>query len=68
MTDPSDRLLPLSAAARLLRVRVRWLAAEAEAGRIPALRAGDRWLCDPCAVEAALLERARMARGSGGVQ
>lgn len=35
-----------------------WLKAEAEAGRIPSLRAGRRLLFDPEAVEAALLERA----------
>jgi hypothetical protein len=63
MLDPSERLLPLSSVARLMRVRPAWLASEAEAGRIPALRAGDRWLCDPAAVEAALLARARQIPG-----
>lgn len=43
----------------MLGVRASWLATEADAGRIPALRAGDRWLCDPSAVEAELLRRAR---------
>jgi len=42
-------------------VPVSWLLAEAEAGRIPALRAGRAWLCDPDAVEAELLTRARQA-------
>jgi hypothetical protein len=40
-------------------VPFRWLRAEAEAGRIPCLRADKQFLCDFAAVEAALLERAR---------
>jgi hypothetical protein len=53
------RILPLNVVARRLRLPVRWLRAEAEAGRIPSLRADNQFLCDPEAVEAALLERAR---------
>jgi hypothetical protein len=53
------RLLPLNIVARRLRVPVRWLRAEAEAGRVPSLRAENAILCDPAAVETALLERAR---------
>ena len=45
--------------ARRLGVKARWLRAEAEAGRIPHLKAGDRILLDPAAVERVLLERAR---------
>jgi hypothetical protein len=55
----TSRLLPLNTVARRLRVPVRWLRAEAEAGRVPALRARNQFLCDPEAVEAALVERAR---------
>jgi hypothetical protein len=57
--EATARLLPLNVVARRLRVPVRWLRAEAEAGRVPALPAGNQFLCDPQAVEAALLERAR---------
>ena len=53
------RLLPLNRVARYLRLPIRWLQAEAEAGRVPCLRAGNAILCDPVAIEAALLERAR---------
>jgi hypothetical protein len=54
-----SRLLPVNIVARRLRVPVRWLRAEAEAGRVPSLRAANAILCDPAAVETALLERAR---------
>jgi hypothetical protein len=54
-----SELVPIRLAARWLRVPVRWLRAEAEAGRIPSLRADNQFLCDLGAVEAALLERAR---------
>lgn len=43
---------------RRFRLSVSWLKAEAEAGRIPCLRAGRRLLFDADAVEAALLRRA----------
>jgi hypothetical protein len=59
MDSTSTRPLPLNVVARRLRVPVRWLRAEAEAGRIPALRADSQFLCDPEAVEAVLLKRAR---------
>jgi hypothetical protein len=57
--DTSSRLLPLNVVARRLRVPVRWLRVEADAGRIPSLRAHNQFLCDFEAVETALLERAR---------
>lgn len=42
-----------------------WLKAEAEAGRIPCLKAGRRMLFDADAVEAALVQRAAQeAKGS----
>jgi hypothetical protein len=40
-----------------------WLRAEAEAGRIPCLRAGRRLLFDVQAVEAALIRRAAERQG-----
>jgi hypothetical protein len=52
-------LLPLGPMARLLRVPAAWLRAEAEAGRIPHLKAGKTMLFDPETVEHLLLERAR---------
>jgi len=60
-----NKLLPLNIVARRLRVPVRWLKAEAEAGRVPSLPAGNVFLCDPAAVEAALLERARQPLSAG---
>ncbi len=61
------RILPLNVVARRLHVSPRWLRQEAEAGRIPHLRAENRILCDLEAVETALLERARqpVAREEG---
>ena len=56
-TEP--QLVPIRVAARWLRVPLKWLRAEAEAGRIPSLRADNQFLCDVEAVEKALLERAR---------
>jgi len=57
--EATNQLLPLNIVARRLRVPVRWLRAEAEAARIPCLRACNQFLCDVAAVEAALLQRAR---------
>ena len=48
--------------ARRLRVTAKWLREEAEAGRIPHLKAGPRLLFDPETVEQVLLERARKHR------
>lgn len=54
------KLLPINIVARRLKVPVAWLRGEAEAGRIPCLRADKQVLCDHDAVEAALLDRARL--------
>ena len=51
-------LLPLNRMARRLRVTVAWLRNEADAGRVPCLRAGTRYLFAPEAVERVLTERA----------
>jgi len=45
--------------ARRLRVPVRWLKTEAEAGRIPCVQAERVYLFDPETVETVLLKRAR---------
>jgi hypothetical protein len=58
----SPKLLTDSTMARRLRVTVRWLRAEADAGRIPCLKAEGRYLFAPDAVEHALLERAATER------
>ena len=50
------RLLPLGSMARLVRVSARWLRAEAEAGRIPHLKAGTVLLFNPEVVERLLIE------------
>ena len=56
-------LLPLGPMARRLRVTAAWLRAEADAGRVPCLRAGKRYLFAPEAVERVLSERAANAEG-----
>jgi len=52
-------LLPIGPMARRLHVTVAWLRAEAEANRVPCLRAGQAFLFSPEAVEQALVERAK---------
>jgi len=51
--------MSLTAMARRLRVPSTWLRAEADAGRIPHLRAGSALLFDPEAVERIVFERLR---------
>lgn len=55
----SPSLLPLQVMARRAFVPAAWLRAEAEAGRIPHLKAGCKLLFDPTTVERVLLERAQ---------
>jgi hypothetical protein len=52
------RLTTLSLLARRLRVPVRWLRTEAEAGRLPHIRAERQFLFDAETVEWRLLARA----------
>jgi hypothetical protein len=59
MSDSTATVLPLGVTARLLHVPAWWLRSEAEAGRIPHLRAGKVLLFDPDLVERLLIERAR---------
>jgi hypothetical protein len=63
--DTPDRpvLTPLGQLARLLGVPARWLRAEAEAGRLPHLRADNVLLFDADLVERLLAERARRPAG-----
>ena len=53
------KLLPTGPMARRLRVTVKWLCDEAEAGRLPCVRADRVFLFDPDAVERVLLDRAQ---------
>lgn len=66
MIDENKKPLYLGAMARRLRVPAKWLRAEAEAGRIPHLRAGNVLLFDPEAVERIVFERLRQADAKGG--
>jgi hypothetical protein len=52
------KLHSLGVAAVALRVPRAWLEAEAEAGRLPALHAGNRWLFNLPVVECELARRA----------
>jgi hypothetical protein len=54
-----ETFISLQRAASRLGVPAAWLRAEAEAGRVPFLRAGRRLLFNPDSVAAALLERAK---------
>ncbi len=65
MNGHASELLPTPAMARRARVPASWLRAEAEAGRIPHLRAGARLLFHPATVEKLLFERARSGFESG---
>lgn len=56
------RLITIRSMAARLRVPAKWLKQEAEAGRIPCLRAGTAILVSPEAVEAELLRRAAESR------
>jgi hypothetical protein len=58
MANENHALLPIGPMARRLRVTVAWLRGEAEAGRIPCLKAAKRYLFAPDTVERVLAERA----------
>lgn len=57
-TATDELFLDLRRAAHILGVPMSWLRNEADAGRVPCLRAGRRLLFNLAAVKAALLERA----------
>jgi hypothetical protein len=52
-------LLTLSRAARRFNLTIRWLRAEAEAGRVPCLQAGARYLFELRALSDCLARRAQ---------
>lgn len=54
----SEKVLSLPRMARRLQVTQTWLRSEAKEGRVPCLRAGQRFLFVPEAVEDAIAERA----------
>ena len=58
MNNSGHRLLVLGAMARRLGVEPRWLRTEAEAGRLPHVKAGRTLLFNPAIVERLLVERA----------
>ena len=58
MESTQPKLVTDSQMARILRVRVSWLRAEAEAKRIPCVNAGNRYLFNRDAVVDALSARA----------
>ena len=58
MIDERNNLTKIGQMARILGVTVSWLREEAEAGRIPHLRAGDRFLFHRQTVLDVLTERA----------
>ena len=58
MTEQKNILLPLGITARKLHVTTKWLKSEADANRIPHLKAGDRYLFEFHTVNALLVERA----------
>ncbi len=60
----TPKLLSLCAMARRLRVTQKWLREEAESGKIPHLKADNRFLFDPETVEKLLLQRAREGGGA----
>ena len=62
MNDRRQKILVLGAMARQLGVEPRWLRFEAEAGRLPHVKAGKTLLFNPDIVERLLVKRA----SSGG--
>jgi hypothetical protein len=53
-----NEILSLARMARRLGVTQQWLRAEADAGRVPCLKAGKRYLFNPDAAERELLRQA----------
>ncbi len=56
--NTKKKIIPLGAMARIAGVSSKWLRKEAEAGRIPHLKADNRLLFEPETVKAILIERA----------
>jgi len=60
-------LLPLSRMARLAGVTQAWLRQQAKDGKVPHLKAGNRFLFNPTAVETALAKAAASERAVANV-
>ena len=58
-------LLSLGAMARQLGVTTRWLREEAEAGKLPHLKAGERYLFEVNTVVSILVQRAKKEADNG---
>jgi hypothetical protein len=59
-----SELLSLGQLARRLRVTQQWLREQAEAGQVPCLKAGTRYLFNPLAVQEALAVKAARTRAN----
>ncbi len=64
--DTENELVNVHGLARRLRLPAAWLRDEAEAGRIPSLKAGRRRLFNVEAVEHCLLDRAAAGTSDAG--
>jgi len=64
--EEEQRIVPLGVMARLVHVPTKWLRGEAEAGRVPALRAGNRYVFRPDIISRIIAERAAKASGEAG--
>jgi hypothetical protein len=62
----STKVLSLQRMARRVGVPAKWLKEQAEAGSVPSLRAGAKFVFEPGAVEEALARLARYPTASGG--
>ena len=60
-----SELLTLPRLARRLGVTQQWLRAQADAGKIPCLKAGNRYLFNPVAVQKALAAKAAQTAQGG---
>jgi hypothetical protein len=63
MHERGRGLLPLRRMAARLGVPSKWLREQAQAGRVPGLKAGDRWLFDPEVCAAAVRSMAGGEKG-----
>ncbi|MCJ7729848.1 MAG: hypothetical protein MUO27_08250 [Sedimentisphaerales bacterium] len=64
MNNSEHILLTCGAMARQLGVRPKWLKAEAEAGRLPHVKAEDIFLFEPETVFSILVERAQQKKNA----
>jgi len=65
MHATTNQLVPIALIARQLRVPVKWLRAQADAGRIPHIRAGNQILAQFDGVHSALLARVSKSQALG---